>query len=157
MTSTSEVTNDLYAGFSAEVRQELATQEELRAAPQGTQLLCCGICPDHLIILNSGSAEISVLASEKTLSLGVARSGRVFGLHSLISGVPPDTTVTCLEECKVTLIPKQVFLDLLQRYPQMYIAVVKVLSSDLAAADRVIRNHARGSAAKAQLRYVKPE
>ncbi len=156
MTSNGEVMNDLYAEFSAEVRQELSGHERTITAPQGSKLLQSGNPPDQLIILNSGSAETSVLAAGKNLSLGIAGPGKVFGLHSIIAGVPPVTNVTCLEACEVTLVPKKVFLDALQRYPRMYISVVKVLSSDLAAADRVIRNYARRSTARSQLKCAKP-
>lgn len=156
MTSSSEVINDLYAEFPAEVRQELSGHERTITAPLGSRLLQSGTSPEQLIILNSGSAETSVLAAGKSLSLGIAGPGKIFGLHSIIAGVPPVTNVTCLEQCEVTLLPKKAFLDVLQRYPQMYIAVVKVLSSDLAAADRVIRNYARRSTARTQLKCVKP-
>jgi CRP-like cAMP-binding protein len=157
MNSTSEVTNDLYAGFSEQVRRELTKHEQTVTVPRGTRLLQCGTSPDQLIILNSGSAETSVSVAGKNMSLGIARPGKVFGLHSVIAGAPPDTSVTCLEECEVTFLPKTVFLNLLQRNPQMYFAVVKVLSSDLVAADRVIRHYGRGSTAKASPNCFKPE
>jgi len=60
MTSTSGVKNDLYPGLSDEVRQELAEHEEKLTIPQGASLVECGVASDHLIILNSGSVEISV-------------------------------------------------------------------------------------------------
>lgn len=156
MTQSSEVTIDLYADLSAEVRQELAKHERVMTAPPGTRLLQCGTSPDQLIFLNSGSAETSVQVAGKTMSLGIARPGKVFGLHSIISGAPPDTSVICLEECEVTIVPKAVFLDALQWNPRMYFAVVKVLSSDLAAADRFIRTYVRGSPARSQAKRIKP-
>lgn len=156
MTSSSEVINDLYAGFPAEIRQELSGHEQTITAHSGSRLLQSGTSPEQLIILNSGSAETSVLAAGKSLSLGVAGPGKVFGLPSIIADVPTLTNVTCLEECEVTLVPKQAFLDVLQRYPQMYVAVVKVLSSDLAAANRVIRDYARRSTVKTHLKCIKP-
>lgn len=156
MTQNSKVMNDLYVDLSGEVRQELAKHELIMTAPPGTSLLQRGICPDQLIFLNSGSAETSVQVAGKTMSLGIASPGKVFGLHSILSGAPPDTTVTCLEKCEITLLPKTAFLDMLERNPQMYFAVIKVLSSDLAAADRVIRAYVRGSTARTQPKYLKP-
>jgi CRP-like cAMP-binding protein len=90
------------------------------------------------------------------VSLGIACPGKVFGLHSVIANAPPGTSVTCLEECEVTFLPKTAFLNVLRRNPQMYFAVVKVLSSDLAAADRVIRKFGRGSTARTQPKCFKP-
>jgi CRP-like cAMP-binding protein len=156
MTQRSELTNDLYAGLSAEVRQELAKHEQIMTAAAGTSLVQCGSCPDQLMFLNSGSAETSVKVAGKNMSLGIATPGKVFGLHAIISGAPPDMSVTCLEECEITFLPKTAFLDVLQRNPQMYFAVVKVLSSDLAAADRIIRTYARRSSAKTLAKCFRP-
>ncbi|SRR6266481_5261350 len=156
MTSSSELTNELYAGFSEQVRRELGKHEQAATVPRGTRLLECGASPDQLIILNSGYAETSILVAGQARSLGIARPGKVFGLRSIIAAVPPETSVTCLEECEVVFLPKAAFLNVLRQNPRMYFAVVKVLSSDLAAADRVIRNYGRGSTARTQPKCFKP-
>ncbi len=148
MCSSSEVINELYAGLSDQVRRELAKHEKAVTVPRGARLVQCGTSPDRLIILNSGSAETFVAVAGKTMSLGISRPGKVFGLHAMLAAAPPDTSVICLEECEVTFLPKPAFLSVLQRNPQMYLAVVKVLSSDLAAADRLIRTHGRGPGRK---------
>jgi len=142
MTSMQAV-NDLYAGLSEQVRNELARHEETATLPRGTKLVQPGIAPDHLIILESGTAETSVEARGKHLSLGVFGPGHVFALHSIVSRELPHTTVTCVEDCEVTMLPSQVFLEILERHPQIYVVVAKVLSADLAKADHLLRDHAR--------------
>jgi CRP-like cAMP-binding protein len=150
MTSAGEATNELYAGLSDKLRQELAGHEQAATLSRGATLLQCGMPADRVVILTSGSAETSVLIAEKVRSLGIARPGKVFGLDSIISGEALRTSVTCSEECGVTFLPKAVFLDVLRRNPQMYFAVAKVLSADLAAANRVIRAYGRNAAGKAR-------
>ena len=150
MTSSRAETNDLYAGLSPEIRQELASHGKVAMFPPGTRLLQSGTSRDELIILNSGSAESCVVIAGKSRSLGISRAGKVFGLHFMLAEAPPDISVTCLEECEVTILPKAAFLDVLRRNPQMYFPIVQVLSSDLAAAQRVIRNYGRGSTARAK-------
>ncbi|HLW51558.1 MAG TPA: cyclic nucleotide-binding domain-containing protein [Candidatus Angelobacter sp.] len=142
MTSIDAI-NDLHAGVSDEVRAELAECETVATVPRGTRLVEAGIAPSHLIILNSGSAETCVQANGKTTSLGIMGPGRVFGLHSVLSGEIPQTTVTCLENCKIRRVPREAFKCVLDRHPEMYIAVVKVLSADLAVADHLLRKNAR--------------
>jgi CRP-like cAMP-binding protein len=144
MNPTREVTNELYAGFSERVRRELAKHEQIVTVPRGTRLLLCGTLPGHLAILNSGSAEISVLVGEKTLSLGISGSGNVFALQSVLSGEASRASVTCLEECRVTLLPKEAFLGVLRSNPEMYFAIIKILSADLASVDAVIRDRGLG-------------
>jgi CRP-like cAMP-binding protein len=148
MTSAGEATNELYAGLSDDLRQELAGHEQTSTFPRGATLLHCGIPADRVVILTSGSAETSVLVAGKVRSLGVARPGKVFALDSIISGEALRTNVVCSEECGVAFVSKAVFLDVLQRNPHMYFAVAKVLSSDLAAANRAIRAYGRNSADK---------
>lgn len=108
-------------------------------------MLETGIPPDYLFILNSGTAETFVSARGEQVSLGVFGPGRVFGLLPIVSGDAPETTVTCLEDCRVTLIPRDAFELVLGRHPEMHPAVVKVLSMDLATADHLLCQNARVS------------
>jgi CRP-like cAMP-binding protein len=148
MALQSELANELYRDMSAEAQEELANHEQTVTAAKGTRLVQNGLPPDALVILDAGSAAISVPVAEKAVTVCIARPGKVFGLRCIIAGIASDVTVTCLEECQVTLVPKAAFLDVLGRNPSMYLAIVNVLSSDLAAADRVILDYARGCAAK---------
>jgi CRP-like cAMP-binding protein len=143
--TSSDAMNELYAGLPDELREELAIHEQTVTVPAGTQLLQCGIYPEQLIILHSGSVETSVLVAGKPLSLGVAGAGRVFGLQSILAETPNDTDVTCLERCQVIFVPKKAFLDALQRNPQIYLAVAKLLSADLQKAHGFLRHNGRGS------------
>jgi CRP-like cAMP-binding protein len=143
--TSSDVIKDLYAGLPDKLRQELAVHEQAVAVPEGTQLLRCGTYPEQLIILHSGSVETSVLVAGKPLSLGVAGAGRVFGLQSILAETATDTSVTCLEQCQVILVPKKAFLDALRRNPQMYLAVAKLLSADLQKAHGFLRHNGRRS------------
>ncbi len=148
MTSPIELENELYAGLPEAVRQELSRSQEAATVAPGTRLVQNDVIPEALIIVNSGTVQSTVVVAGKEMSLGIAGPGRVLALHSIMTGTAPNTTVTTLEECKVTIVPKRVFLDLLERHPEMYFAVVKVLSTDLVNADRLIRECARGFQAK---------
>jgi CRP-like cAMP-binding protein len=55
-------------------------------------------------------------------------------------GEVTEIDVTCLEECEVTLLPCGVFLEVLHHNPEMYFAVVKVLSADLKAVQSILRD-----------------
>jgi CRP-like cAMP-binding protein len=157
MDSTIHLKNELYANLSADVREELARHEQTLTVARGTILVRCGVPSDQLIILNSGTAEISVPVSGKALSLGVAGPGKVLALHSVISGDPPHTDVACLQDCEVVVLPRKSFLGVLQRYPQMYIAIAKVLSGDLALADEKIRDHGRTVKSRSRPTSFTPE
>jgi CRP-like cAMP-binding protein len=137
-----ESMNDLYAGVSEEIRAELAQYEDNLIVPSGTKLVEEDVTPDHLTILSSGSAEISVRANGKDMPMGMAGAGRVFGLNSIISGDVPHVTVTCLQDCQIATLSGEAFKRVLQRHPEMYFAFAKVLGADLARADRFLRQNA---------------
>lgn len=142
MTSMQAI-NDLYAGLPGEIREQLARHEQTATLPRGTTLVEPGIAPDHLIILNSGTAETSVNVRGKAVSLGIFGPGHVFALHPILSRELPHTTVKCLEACEVTLLPSRAFLEILEQNPQIYFVVARVLSADLANADHLLRDRAR--------------
>jgi CRP-like cAMP-binding protein len=139
ISSMTTIANELYANLSAEVQQELAKQERAATVPQGSKLLASGAVPGQLVILNTGSAELTIPVGGKPVSIGKAGPGKVFGLRSIICGECQEIDVTCLEECEIVSLPRDAFLEVLRRNPQMYFAVVKVLSADLKKAHGVLR------------------
>jgi CRP-like cAMP-binding protein len=136
-------TNELYATLRAELRHELAQHEQLMTVPEGAILIDHGILPDYLVILNSGTVRVSVPTPKRAASMTTGQQGRVFGMRAAISGELPEIDVTCLEPCNITILPRDVFRDLLKIHPEIYFAVAKVLSADLQIADRILRNHPR--------------
>jgi CRP-like cAMP-binding protein len=136
-------TNELYAMLRAELRCELAKHEEHITAPEGTALIAHGVQPRHLVILNSGSVRVSVACSHRAASLTTGQPGKVFGMRPAISGELPEIDVTCVEPCNITILPRDVFLDLLKRHPEIYFAVARVLSADLQMANGILRDQSR--------------
>ena len=134
------MTNELYANLSTEVLQQLTNEERSATVPPGSKLIEHEISPNQLIILNSGLAEITVTIAGKPISLGTVGSGNVLGLRSIMCGEVPEIDVTCLEECDITLLQRDTFLEVLRRNPEMYLAVVKVLSADLKRVQSFLRD-----------------
>jgi CRP-like cAMP-binding protein len=149
-------TNELYAMLRAELRSELAQHEKLMTVPEGGTLIDHGILPDHLVILNSGTVRVSVPSPKRVASMTTGQQGKVFGMRAAISGDLPEIDVTCIEPCNITVLPCDVFLDLLKSHPEIYVAVAKVLSADLQIADRILRNHPRRTAPVPRFRVPKP-
>jgi CRP-like cAMP-binding protein len=133
------IANELYANLYPEVQQELARHERQATVPQGSRLVTHGVPSEQLIILDSGSADVTVPVGGNTISLGIVGPGKVLGLRSVICGEVSEIDVTCLESCEITSLSRDTFLEVLRRNPAMYFAVVKVLGADLAKAQGVLR------------------
>lgn len=136
-------TNELYSSLSPAVRDELSRLAQEMIVPAGTTLISHTQCPECLIIIEEGSVEISVAGLEKPTRLSVADAGKVLGLRAIVSGELPEIEATTLTECKVRRIPRQAFLEVVQQRPELYLAICKVLSSDLNAAERFLRQTSR--------------
>jgi CRP-like cAMP-binding protein len=140
MSTESTNMNELYATLPPDARCELEEHEQSRMVPEGTALIRHGILPDWLVILNSGTVQVSVPCRLRRAALTTGQAGKVFGMRAAISGDLPEIDVTCMEPCRVTFIPRAIFLNLLQSKPEIYFAVAKVLSADLQIADRILRS-----------------
>ncbi len=148
-------TNELYAPLRAELRHELAQHEQRMTVPEGAILIDHGVLPRYLVTLDSGTVTISVPSPKRVTSMTMAQQGKVFGMRAAISGELPEIDVTCVEQCNITILPRDVFLGLLKIYPEIYLSVARVLSADLQIADRILRNHPRRVAPAPRFRVPK--
>lgn len=139
MNDTIEV-NGLYKSLSPQVRKELSHHEEQATIPAGTRLIRPGVTLEHVIVILSGTVKISVPAGDKALSLNVAGCGRVLGLRPILDNTPPEIEATTAEECTILRIPRKGFLEVLKQHPEVYFAISRVLSEDLHAAERFLRD-----------------
>ena len=140
--------NELYASLTAEIRQKLEQYKDTRTIPAGTCLLGESVPAEHVIIVNSGSVAVSISSAGRQIPIGIARAGKVFGLRSVLSGEKPEINAIALEECVLTLIPKDKFTEVLQQHHQVYFAVAKVLSADLSMVNDLLRRLPRTAAGR---------
>lgn len=132
--------NELYDSLLPEIRQELRNHERNATVQAGTKLIAQGDAPKELIIVNAGSVEISVTSGNRTIPLATAGTGKVIGLRSIIDDVSSEVEVKTLEECSVTYIPKDRFQEVLNRHLEIFLAIAKILSTDLKAAEYRLRD-----------------
>ena len=149
--------NELYTSLTAELRQKLESYERTKTVPAGTRLISERVPVEHVVMVKSGSVEVSISSAGKEIPLGIARPGKVFGLRSVVSGEAPEINAIALEECKVALIPKDRFVEMLRQHHQIYFAVAKVLSADLSMVNDLLRRIPRTTTGKHHsAKIVKP-
>lgn len=143
MTPESVTTNELYSMLPPAVCEALRKHEQNLDLPQGASLIKHGVLPVGLVILNSGTVQISVPCPRRTVAATTGQKGKVFGMRAAIAGELPDADITCLDNCSVTMLPRDVFLEALKTNPEIYFAVARVLSGDLQIAHRILRGSVR--------------
>jgi CRP-like cAMP-binding protein len=132
--------NELYRTLPAELRRVLSAFERRQAVAAGFRLLCHNHAPRALTIIYSGRVELALPAAWQSTHLAVVREGKVLGLHSVISGEPPEVEATALEPCQIAKIPAECFLEVLRRNPRMYSGIARVLGDDLRLAEQHLRS-----------------
>jgi CRP-like cAMP-binding protein len=135
--------NELYESVSPMVREELRSYEEQTLVPSGAKLITYGVRSEHLIIINVGSAEIFAPTARESISLGMVGPGKVLHLVSIMRDALPEIEAIALEECTVGLIPAVKFLSTVERYPETYFAIAKILSADLKMVEKLLQLHGR--------------
>jgi CRP-like cAMP-binding protein len=141
--------NELYASLSPQLVALLreCESEELRKA--GTALIRHGKDLDQLVIVCSGQVLISLPSGGDSVLLGNAGAGKVLGLRALVSGELPEIDAFCIRDCAVATISRSRFMELLNKHPEIYSAIAKVLSADLKLAEHHLKNVSRNQASRA--------
>jgi CRP/FNR family transcriptional regulator, cyclic AMP receptor protein len=119
----------LFESLSRETVDELAQSSRVREYPQG-QILCNEGDPgDDLIVLEAGHLRISRFTADgEEVVLAVVEAPAVVGELALLDGAPRDASVTAQRAVTVRLIPRSVFLKLLEREHAAVEGLLKTLA-----------------------------
>ena len=92
--------------------------------------------PFGVYCLNKGKVKVSIVGDEgKEQIVRLAKDGDVLGYRSMLSSERYNATATALEDSQVCFIPKDVFLSSLKLDSTLSVEVMKLLSSQLKAAE----------------------
>lgn len=149
----------LFASMGRPVRQAIAQACETHAGSKGDVL----VREDELAtrgfyLILEGSAKVVLTGPDgREAVLALLEEGDFFGEMSLLDGDPRSATVRASSDIRLVLLRRQSFLDLLQKHPEITIALLTAISSRLRQANRKISAlalspvHARVSGALLQL------
>jgi CRP/FNR family transcriptional regulator len=88
--------------------------------------------PRGLYVLCEGRVKISIASAEgRTLVLRVAHPGELLGINATLSGKPYRATVKTLDKCKLDFIPRDQFLQLLEKNKNAYADIAQALGEKL--------------------------
>lgn len=88
-------------------------------------------------IIVSGSVHVAVLSSEgKQAILATLRPGEFFGEMAILDGEPRSASVIAAEQCKLMMLYRKPFMEILQKYPKIAIAMLVEMSRRLRRTNR---------------------
>jgi CRP/FNR family transcriptional regulator, cyclic AMP receptor protein len=90
-------------------------------------------------IMISGTAHVSVITSEgKQTILATLKRSDFFGEIAILDGEPRSASVIAAEDCKVFMLYRKPFLDILHRFPKITIQMLIEMSKRLRKSNRQI-------------------
>jgi CRP/FNR family cyclic AMP-dependent transcriptional regulator len=134
----------LFQGLPPQALDEAVRHVRVRGYSRGTVIFHRDDPGSLLYVVLKGAVTISLPSSDgKDLVLSILSPGDFFGELSLLDEEPRSATATALDDDTQTLIlPRQDFLELVQRYPQMAIHIMSLLSRRLREANGLAQDAA---------------
>ncbi len=113
----------------------------------------------NLFFIKSGRVKISGISNEGGEAIfSILGEGEFFGELSLLDGLPRSATVTSIDDVVLWVLHRGDFLDLLQKYPQVSIVLLKELARRIRRSDLQIKSlslkDARGRVAATLIRLA---
>jgi CRP/FNR family transcriptional regulator/CRP/FNR family cyclic AMP-dependent transcriptional regulator len=90
-------------------------------------------------LIAQGAVNVTVLTTEgKQTILATLRRGGFFGEMSLLDGEPRSASVVAAEDCRLLILYRKTFLDILQRFPKIAVQMLIEMSLRLRKSNRHI-------------------
>jgi CRP/FNR family transcriptional regulator, cyclic AMP receptor protein len=116
------------------IDQQLAEVEQIQRWPAGKMLFGEGDQPCGVYVVHSGEVELAFFGPNGVRrTFRLARKGEVVGLSDAVSQRPHDCTATTRSPARIGFIPIEELLDQLDRRPELWLSVARVLSADVTA------------------------
>ena len=106
---------------------DLQPFEKIELWPAGRVMFREGEEPAGVYLIHSGQVDLS-FASKPLLS---AHEGELLGLTSVMSSRPHDSTAVTRTPCTAGFVEKNQFLRLLEEKPQLWLAVLRLISTNI--------------------------
>ena len=108
--------------------------------PAGSILFFENEAPRGIFLVCSGKVKLSVSSKGgRTLILQIARPGEMIGLSASISGIPYEVSAETLHPSQIAFIRRDDFIRFINRFPEVYQAVIRQLNSQYTHACEQLR------------------
>ncbi len=106
---------------------------------KGQQIFTEGAYPHGIFCVNNGKIKIHQMGTEgREQIVRLAKEGDVVGYRSLLSGEAYNCSATALDDTSICFIPKNVFLDLVEKNKDLSMQIIQLLSKNLRQAENTI-------------------
>ena len=129
----------LFANVEASKLKLLAFTSERIAFESGQVLFRQGDAGDAAYIIIEGEAEVLVNGASGPIQVAVLGRNDIVGEIAILCDVPRTATIRALQRVVCLRISKDLFLRLINEFPQIAVAVVRELASRVEAGNQKLR------------------
>ena len=129
----------LFANVEASKLKLLAFTSERIAFESGQVLFRQGDAGDAAYIIIEGEAEVLVSGASGPIQVAVLGRNEIVGEIAILCDVPRTATIRALQRLVCLRISKDLFLRLINEFPQIAVAVVRELASRVEAGNQKLR------------------
>jgi CRP/FNR family cyclic AMP-dependent transcriptional regulator len=129
----------LFANVEASKLKLLAFTSERIAFESGQVLFRQGDAGDAAYIIIEGDAEVLVNGASGPIQVAVLGRNEIVGEIAILCDVPRTATIKALQRLVCLRISKDLFLRLINEFPQIAVAVVRELASRVEAGNQKLR------------------
>jgi CRP-like cAMP-binding protein len=122
----------LFANADERILSSIANRLRRRRFRRGEVIMHQGDPGDSLHVVASGAVKIVLPSAEgEEAIIATLRPGDFFGELALLDGAPRSATATSLEQSEMLVLPRAVFMDLLDNLPGLRDALLAGLAREL--------------------------
>ncbi len=147
--------HSLFADCEEDELSDLILRGHLVQYDKGDDLIMQGDLGETLLILLSGNARTSMIASNgHEIVLDYAEPGQVLGEIALLDGGERTATITALEPCTALSITRDALGEILQKHRNMALRLLKVMASRIRMANSMIEGDRAYTSGPRLARYL---
>ena len=118
----------LFRDLSADERKGLVTRARVRKFASGDTVFLMGSLGDSMMAVLKGNVRISCPSPEgKEVVLAMMQPGDIFGEIALLDGKARSADAKAITTCSLAVLERRDVLDFLERHPNAWLGLVKVL------------------------------
>ncbi|MBX7225711.1 MAG: Crp/Fnr family transcriptional regulator [Chitinophagales bacterium] len=136
--------HSVFCNLSSEEMKEMDYKKNCTSYKKGQQIFHENTYPFGLYCISSGKIKIARTGDEgKEQIIRLAKAGDILGYRALLSGDKYSCYAEAIEDSSLCFIPKDEFLNLVNKNANVSIGLMKLLSEDLKVAQQKITDLAQ--------------
>lgn len=136
--------NSVFCKTEYDRMNEINTTKICSHYKKGDSLFKEGSYASGIYCINNGKIKVSKIGEEgKEQIVRLAKPGDIIGYKALLTGDRYSATAIALEDSNVCFIPREIFLNVLQKDAALSFEMMKILSNELKSAEEKIMHLAQ--------------